>query len=264
MSTNCFADVLRALAPPACMHRQSYANSTLTLDQIPVYVMHAPVLAHRRAHMRAQLERLGALDVTWVLCANREDVVALTTEQRACAHPCVQHNQWFGENQTMKNGTLSLALKHKLACHDMLQRRLPAALMLEDDALLPSNLWARLSATPIPGNADLFYLGSYSRNRVQGTLRNHPLVLPGVHRRNTSALIFGALAYVTFAGGARVITAAPVTTAADIAISHDGGECTGDDGRVYTHHPPANQYGPTEWWVWPVPLMGGGTHYHRT
>ena len=34
--------------------------------------------------------RLGAADVTFVMCSNRGEVDGLSPQQRACAYPCVQ------------------------------------------------------------------------------------------------------------------------------------------------------------------------------
>ena len=99
------------------------------LLRFPVYVLHAPWLVRRHAHMRRQLVGIGAADVTWVTCSNRDDVSALSPAQRACAYPCVQMNRYAeidrstGFANTLSNGTVSLALKHKMAAWDMLRRR---------------------------------------------------------------------------------------------------------------------------------------------
>ena len=56
----------------------------------------------------------------------------------------------------MANGTLSLVLKHRLAAWDMLRRSLPAAILLEDDAKMPTarpTLWDKLSQYTIPSDA---------------------------------------------------------------------------------------------------------------
>ncbi len=308
LAENCFAEVLSALASPDCMHREdlsaniSTPSLNLSMSRVPIYVMHAPMLVQRHAHMRQQLKRLAATDVTWVLCANRDAVNALTARQRACAYPCVQLNQWHARNSStgeplpLKNGTLSLALKHKLACYDMLERHLTAALILEDDAILPSDLWAQMARSQIPGDADVFWMGSYTRSKAWDTLKNHPTALPGtkIHRRNMSVGgILGTTSYVMFASGARILLAEPVTTAADIAISFsprpgvahslshgrdahhgkskrtfDDGTCEGADGQLYMQRPPPKQYGPREWIIWPIPNSGPGgivglTHLYR-
>lgn len=271
----CFSDVLAELSAGSCMVRSDYsaANSSssaatlqrsLLLPRFPVYVLHAPWLRGRHAHMRMQLVRLAAADVTWLTCANRDDVNAMSPQQRACAYPCVQLNRYFIKNTTtntpvaLANGTISLALKHKLACYDMLRRGLTAALILEDDAVLQPDLWAQMARLHIPADADMVWLGSYSRRTNVGTLVDHPRVpLPAatasptpatpatapsdrgskvgdvavrdvdgkppieVHRREAQKFppILGAVGYVMLASGARLVATEPVTTAADIAIS---------------------------------------------
>jgi hypothetical protein len=44
--------------------------------------------------MHTQLETMGALDVTWVRCANGPDVRAFNTWQRDCLHPCFAVTPW--------------------------------------------------------------------------------------------------------------------------------------------------------------------------
>ena len=75
-------------------------------------------------------------------------------ESLPCVNPCLQANRYVVHDPAyfdrergwhgMPNGTLSLALKHKLASLDMLARHLPSALIVEDDAMLPVHLWSAL------------------------------------------------------------------------------------------------------------------------
>ena len=259
---SCFANVLLHLAssPPGCMIREDCtANTTrgvsLLLPRFPIYVLNAPWLTRRRHFMRSQLQRLGATDVTWVTCANRPEVDEFTAAQRACAFPCQQLNRFHvplkgdstkgpeGSPEFLSNGTVSLALKHKLACFDMLMRNLTAALILEDDAVLPVDLWGAMARVYLPPSAQIFWMGSYSRRTNVGTLSDHePLQLTAskaplssnvgpssqhggpipIYKRMSSKFptILGAVAYVMFASGARIVASEPVTTAADIAISY--------------------------------------------
>lgn len=256
---------------------------------------------------------------SWVTCANRYDVDAFDKQQRACAYPCQQLNRYHvvkepaGAPEVLSNGTVSLALKHKLACFDMLQRNLPAALILEDDAVLPLDLWGMMARVFLPASANIFWMGSYSRRINVGTLSDHEPVhlaastaplsshsgpissqhaggLIHVYRRSPAKFptILGAVSYVMFASGARIVASEPVTTAADIAISYfprtgtnirakststaitatkdagadasyrsfTDGSCAVDgiDGpRLYEQRTPTEQYGPKEWLIWPMP-----------
>ena len=184
---------------------------------------------------------------SWVTCANRYDVDAFDKQQRACAYPCQQLNRYHvvkepaGAPEVLSNGTVSLALKHKLACFDMLQRNLPAALILEDDAVLPLDLWGMMARVFLPASANIFWMGSYSRRTNVGTLSDHEPVhlaastaplsshsgpissqhaggLIHVYRRSPAKFptILGAVSYVMFASGARIVASEPVTPAADL------------------------------------------------
>lgn len=141
----------------------------------------------------------------------------------------------------MGNGTLSLALKHRLAYADLLRRGLPAALVLEDDATVPPDLWAQLARLAIPPGFAVFYLGSYSARMTTGTLGHEPLAPPArvglarstpVHvRRNCSvralrtgtsglgSCIVGANAYVVSSRGASELLDSPLRLEADLALS---------------------------------------------
>lgn len=229
----CFGDVLEHLAssPRGCMIREDCSTNSsaasLLLPRFPIYVLHAPWLVRRKAHMRRQLMQLGAADVTWLTCANRDDVSALDASMRACAYPCVQLNRYVDVNKTtfhanaLSNGTVSLAIKHKMAAWDIVRRRLSAALVLEDDAVLPPDLWQRMVNLHPPPSCQLFWMGSYSKRTNVGTLSQHTRVGDNVYKRNASMfpVILGAVAYVLYHDGAALVASEPVTTPADIAIS---------------------------------------------
>ena len=282
--TPCFGDALRSLVSESCMLRKSLADCTAApclrhLTQLPIYVLHAPHLKARHTFMSEQLAAIRAADVTWVQCANANDVVALDSRRKACLYPCRRSG-----HPALTNGTLSLGIKHRLASMDVLMRRLPAALVLEDDATVPPDLWAQLHRyREVPLDAAIFYLGSYSYNLRKGVLADHPLVVAApagsradlwgrsngssvVHQRNLSAFpaMLGTVAYVMYAAGARTFLSGPVTGPADADMSQvqDAG-CTDRDG---TYHPaaaaPTPVYGPPRWIIWPerTGRLGGGTH----
>ena len=225
--------------------------------------------------MHRQLIRLHAGDVTWVLCAGREVVAALDAANRTCLHPCNEQNE-LSNQVRLHDGTISLALKHKLACLDMLRRGLASALVLEDDAMLPATMWESLAQMDIPRDADIFWVGSYASS-AKGSFgtEQHPEA-PGVrdaparvHRRNSSRYphALGAVGYVVFPVGAWISSSQPVTAPADYALSVFGRRrCASDLIDLYMLRAPPNQYGPASWLVWPVPDgkrptgFGGGTH----
>ena len=296
-----FLSVLRHLtsSPSGCLERVDLGSNNTTNKtrfrpdrgdyppwahelRFPVYVLNVPHLTRRRAFMTRQLASLNARDVTWILCANKLEVDAMGPKMRACAYPCVQLNRYFAMNKTtnepeahgnsyidfLSNGTVSLALKHKIAAFDIMRRKLDCALILEDDAVLPPTLFASLDyVAKLPerlkdrGGIDLFWMGSYSSRKNVGTLIDHePISMPydaktrqaktdpvldiKLRKRNATRFppIFGAVGYVLFSPAADLVASEPVTTAADIAISyfpkshinHEmGGRVAGHPQRVY-------------------------------
>lgn len=299
---SCIGDALRQLAasPRGCLIREDLSQNSskaigMLLPRFPVYVLHAPWLLRRHNFMQKQLVGLTAADVTWVTCANRGDVDSMSPAMRHCAYPCVQMNRYAVMNKTtdraepLANGTVSLALKHKLAAYDILQRGLTAALVLEDDAVLPPDLWTQLARLQLPRACQLFWMGSYSSRTNVGTLADHPRIADNVHRRDASRgfpVILGAVGYVLFRSGAQLVASEPVTTAADIAISlfprvgvshqargtsaslapprhghnlkdkpfrsYEDGTCEDDSGVRYVQRTPTEQAGPKQWILWPV------------
>lgn len=124
---------------PSCFERISApsslygASSTLHARALPVYLLHAPILAARRPRMLHLLYKIGVPDLTVVTCANHDNVAGLSHRDRSCLHPSYAVTHWSGQPQALSNGTLSLALKHQLAYRDIVHRRINKALIFEDD-----------------------------------------------------------------------------------------------------------------------------------
>lgn len=243
------------------MERTSLLRETQPVWTLPLYVAHAARLRKRRRALEARLLAIGAADVTFVLCAAVEEVSRLEAARLRCVHPHYSRTRWSSASGRLSNGTLSLALKHRIAHWDIYKRGLSTALVIEDDAYLPSDLWLQISRYHVPADAHLFFLGSYSRNTSPHmTLSSAPQTLPPnkengsllVHRRQggVEPLILGTVAYIVFARGAAVLQR-PVFAEADVdmtllTISQycSASECT--------NTAPPNQYGPSQWLVWPV------------
>lgn len=201
--------------------------------------------------MLSQLKKICASDVTWVECLDREQVDRLCAEERHCLSPCIASRlggvQFPG---LLNNGTLSLSLKHKAAYVDMEVRSLASAVVLEDDAFLPHNLWSLLGVVVIPGDAALYFLGSYStwhggtlesqsvvrhpkegqrwvqtlsgqqQDSARKVRQGTPYSVPTIRRdmyKEPKAL--GGVGYIVFARGARILAHRPVIAAADIEIA---------------------------------------------
>ena len=285
----CVEQTLSALAAPSCLQRTSFAASSTTAAlTVPIYVAHARKLKRRRLHVEAQLSALGATDVTLVLCADADAVAALSPAAYSCVHPSYTRTSWSPAGRTrLPNGTLSLALKHRLAHFDIARRQLPAAVVLEDDAVvrpsLPSLLARYLAA--LPADAALFFLGSYSRStNPRLTLADLPTVATAspaaplgassaeagssraplaIHRRlNGSAFprpphILGTVGYLVLGRGAAALAAQPVRAESDVDLSllppTSKCERTPDSCAVAS---PTAQYGPSRWLVWQDETLG--------
>lgn len=229
---------------------------------IPFYILNTPALVERRDSVLGQLRKHGAADMTFVHCANRQDVASLTEHDISCLHPSMAPTRWTHVQPELATGTLSLAVKHFLAMYDMLQRHLLFAAVLEDDALLHPRFGTELiSALPeIPEDAYLYFLGSYSK--VYGTFRGGhrdakwPRVTQAkteMYVRNNATGILGGLGYIVFERGARALIR-PIVAPADIMISLQ-------EPPLYA---PGPVYGGGDYIVWPHPDFQGkkaGTHY---
>ncbi|KAL1507085.1 hypothetical protein AB1Y20_007944 [Prymnesium parvum] len=240
-SRGCFHATIKRHLDSSCVVRVNYSRPSCvsSAPQMPVYVLHALYLDERRAFMRSQLRSLCAEDVSWMLCLDRPVVASLDAAAFRCLHPCFAHNRYNPAHEPhISNGTLSLALKHKAAYVDMELRNLPAALVLEDDAVLPPTLWPILAAAAPPADATILFVGSYSlwpggSLRAQAQRQGAPATAyrqslasrpPVVHvlRRNASDWppILGAVAYVVLRRGARIYAHTPVLSQADVGISY--------------------------------------------
>ena len=247
---------LASLLRPSCMERHPARDGAAT-HQLPVYVIHHPLLRLRRQVMEARLAAAAtASAVTWVLCANREDVDSLSSASRAClfqfAVDRVDHKHY---ETSMSNGTRSLALKHLLVYADVRRQGLPAALVFEDDAGVPPSLWQQFThqSFSIPPDADIFWLGGGHQNRNLGLqismhgvnasrycgpaavlkaisglppMKHAPKKPGGVplyctFRRDFGQLphFIGAVAYVITQRGARAWRGWPVRGPADLVLS---------------------------------------------
>ena len=276
-------DALLNSSAGTCLERRSFASAALQqapqgatvaaaedgsyrFHQLPIYVTHAPFLTSRRQHVERRLAAIGANDVTFITCANKEDVRHFTAEQRACLYAPTRNPFDHGKG-TIANGTLSLALKHKLAYRDLLRRQLLAALIIEDDAGVPANMWARLSALAVPADTDIFYLGSYQGLTNWNVLKWDPVVNgthPPVHRRDCRSRgkvnnHFGTIAYIVFARAAHRMLRS-VRVAADSGLSALNCSYPPNMRCDYCSDTPPNQYGPSSWIVAPFRTAESNTH----
>jgi len=261
-----FVRFLVALTNRPCMQHHTFGSYVRGAEpHLPTYVVHSPHLVHRRRSILENLERLAISSVTLVACANRDDINALHSAERACIYSST-FNPFDKRNTILQNGTISLALKHKIAYADIVQRRIERALVLEDDAYLPMDFWKTLSSFRIPTNADIFYLGSYSKFSDWNVLKWDPPVLgsyPRIHKRDCRSKgrmnkHLGAISYVIYYKAAAQMIATNIKVTPDSALSAmpcNWTKCS------FCKYSPTHQYGPSRWVVYPrKTLDGSNTH----
>lgn len=264
-TTTPFATCLSSLIRVGCIQRLPRAGAA-TAAAYPVYALVSRNLPERWSRLQARLNLLGGDDIHLITCADRQDVDALSAAERRCLHPeYVVTRRWGHRALGLSNGTISLALKHQIAYSEVVRRGLPAALVVEDDAAVPPDLWRRVSEYAMPADAAVFYLGSYSANPRGGTLHTEPALpgtSPAVHRRRngTEPHIIGTLAYLVFQRGAKALLS-PVRVEADLALSLLGPSrpC----GSPCPIRAPREQYGPRQWLVAPDPASRQNSHGSR-
>ena len=156
----CFVKTLYNLVNVKCIQRYSLCTSNCSF--YATYVIHSPFLVKRKEAILKLLYAAHTKDVTFVTCIERTDVNKFSHNTRSCLYVSTP-NPFDKYNTILANGTISLALKHRLAYLDITQRNLSSALILEDDATFkqPSYFWNVVNSFRIPENADIFYLGSY-------------------------------------------------------------------------------------------------------
>ena len=142
--TACLSKLMR----DGCLERlRQQPGAATTAARYPVYAAVSRNLPQRRVRLEQKLAALGGSDVTLVLCADKQDVGRLDGAERQCVHPeYVATRRWFHRGG-LSNGTLSLALKHQIIYAEVARRGLEAALVVEDDAVLPAELWRRCVAS---------------------------------------------------------------------------------------------------------------------
>ena len=230
---------------------------------LPIYVLTAPALVLRQKKMVAHLSAAGSDEVTFVQCANRDAVAALTPFERGCLyHPAYNPMEPPAFRRSISNGSISIALKHRIALYDLLSRRdtPPAAIVLEDDAVVTPNFWARLSAHAIPFDADIFFLGSYGYGATSLRKYREPVATggeaygtPAVHWRDPcsqkkhqySARQISSVAYAVWRPAAAAMLGT-IRSTTDTWLSVQ--QC-GKSDACDTCSDARRQYGPSDWIV---------------
>ena len=248
----------------ACMHTYTFSYKS---KNIPTYVIHAPHLVKRKESILRNLRNIHTSSVTFVTCANRDFVNRLSYTERDCLYTST-FNPFDKKNTILQNGTISLALKHKIAYADIVKRKLKRAVVLEDDAFLPTRFWDKMQSFQLPPDTDIFYMGSYSKLNDWNVLKWDPIVKntnPVIHKRSCHSKgrmnkHLGAIAYLIYYKGAAKLLETNIKVTPDSALSAmncNYSRCT------FCKYALPNQYGPSKWFVYPRrTIEGSNTHRH--
>ena len=232
----------------SCMIRHRL-HGNLTL---PFYVTNIPLLSKRREHTITQLKRIFVTDVTWVHCANGDEVASNRTKTLGI-HPEIVTTRWTKNMTVLMPGTLSLAMKHLLAIYDASLRKLHHAAIVEDDITFETTMHQIQSfIAQTPADARVLHFASYSRRHHFNTI--FPRVPhTQVYRRYNNSWIVGATGYVVFTQYANEFFR-PIRAPADIQMFLQG-------APIYAPQP---TYGTAQFLGYPSSNLKGGTHNHIT
>ena len=84
--SSCYVAALSRLTEgDLCIRRVSFTpeGQQPLLPQLPLYVLSVPTLVKRAQRIRERLAAARAHDVTWIMCANRDDIGRLDASTQA-------------------------------------------------------------------------------------------------------------------------------------------------------------------------------------
>ncbi|MES2749762.1 MAG: glycosyltransferase family 25 protein [Pseudomonadota bacterium] len=151
---------------------------------IPIFVVHAPSLSERKAHITNELIGAG-LSWQWVTEYAADDI---STDVDL---------QWFAPGNHLSLGQKSCAMKHVTAMQQIVENGFDVAIILEDDVILAPNFVARLKLVisesqewPRPfvinlGSASNFYTPA-------SHLKTGKILYRGTKNRNAEAYLLGS------------------------------------------------------------------------
>lgn len=196
------------------------------MSSIPAFFINLATRPDRLAHMQSQFDRIG-------MTAERIDAVTPLgiPEQTRAAQEALPFALRLSSNE------VACSLSHRAAWQLMLDRGLPWALFMEDDAILSDQLPAVLSDPNLlePG-IDALQLETHRTSALLGRGINTPATGVFKHRLMSSSL--GGAAYVLSAGFARKLLSHPQIDDVcmdSLIFSRDGGFIYSD--RIYQISP---------------------------
>ena len=92
----CFRRLLHRLSesPHGCMRRTALGDGSVLPTSLPIYVAVVPSLRARLDAITRRLLALRAPDVTFVECANANQLSVLSLRERTCLNPASEATEW--------------------------------------------------------------------------------------------------------------------------------------------------------------------------
>lgn len=175
----------------------------MSKSQLPIFYINLDSRPDRRDFMEDQFTRLG-------LAAERVPAVTIADVPQALIH----HHADPGILWPVSAGDLACGLSHQKIWQRMVDERLPAAMILEDDALLADSI-ATFLAPDLPGRLpfDLLKLET-RRNRVLLGADRTPLGPTDLRELQSSQM--GSAAYIITQAAAQASLAHPLVNAMSV------------------------------------------------
>ena len=162
----------------------------IQIHKCPFFVIHYTPLADRREHLERQLARHGISDAEWI---TEKDITHydLAAVYDASAERFQRRMKTsfgglkYGEYRPLKRSEIEVTVQHIEAYRRILTRRIPHAVILEDDVVLVRGFLRRLGlyVRQLPDDYDVLYFGEgRGFHHAERTFREK--VLGVLHRRN--------------------------------------------------------------------------------
>ncbi|MBI1495409.1 glycosyltransferase family 25 protein [Halocynthiibacter styelae] len=186
---------------------QQFEATDIEMIQQPyIYILSLTDSEKRRAPLILQLESMGLEYSVWDAIDGRQGL----PEKYESLIDREQSKKRMGRN--MSDAEFACALSHRAMQQDVLNRNLPGALILEDDAVLTESFNDILSLLPLKGHdiTLLHHKGGHARRRTTPISPKHKA------QRITLFPNSAAAYYITRTGAARMVAAStPVSYVAD-------------------------------------------------
>jgi GR25 family glycosyltransferase involved in LPS biosynthesis len=162
----------------------------ISVQEMPVFVIHYTPLVGRREHLEHQLATHGIPKAEWI---TEKDIAHYDLDTVYDPSPERFHrrmktpfaNLKYGEYRPLKRNVIEVTIQHIEAYRRILERRIPHAVILEDDVVLERDFLKRLGryVRQLPPDYDVLYFGA-GRGFLHVERSYRERILGAFHLRN--------------------------------------------------------------------------------